>query len=109
MTSDAAELSERLTRTVRAVPGVTDVYDAGPTIARMAAATVNAALRREPTGLVRVAGGSAGPSVAVHIAVSEAGSAAETCRHVYDAVLAQLISDGYPDTTPVKVTVGRIS
>ena len=91
--TDTASLSAELETVVRSVPGVTTVYPAAPLIATIVSTVVDAvvgALTQRDTvpTLVTLSTGKAGLKVSASIGVTDADSAADVCRRVYDTIAA---------------------
>ncbi len=107
---------------VAAVPGVVTLYpaQAAPVVAVVSLVARVARTEIPPlvvvSGSVRPAGAASaaveeddGMAVAVTIGVTEAVSAAETCREVYAAIVAHIARSGVAPARSVSVLVGAIT
>lgn len=88
---DTDALSTELTTLVRAVPGVTTVYNAGGAVGRALGMVADLVTGdHDGTPPVVVKDPSAGTTVRVSIGVADSTSAASVCRHVHDVVAEHL-------------------
>ncbi|WEO78202.1 hypothetical protein BJQ94_03955 [Cryobacterium sp. SO2] len=107
--SSTTKRTEELAAAVGDVPGVDELYPAGPVLTTVVNHVVGA-LTQKPTEpeLVALTESDDGVTASVAIGISDVEAATEVCRRVYETIEEYFVASGEPAVTSIEVTVARI-